>query len=230
MKHTYKKHLLFLVTLAGGLILSYFLVDTFLELREELNEKDLASFDDSVADLAMQIRSAPLTGFFKIVSFFGDQTFYLIALPIMAFFIYRAYGKFNVAIQAAVVLSIVALTNNLLKELIERPRPAVPHLVEASSSSFPSGHVVTSVAFFGFLIYIFWRSDLKRIIKLLLTIALGVIIFLIGTSRIYLGVHYASDVIAGIIAGGFFLLVFILAFYVQRYIKNNNHRQGNQTP
>jgi len=95
-----------------------------------------------------------------------------------------------------------ALLNLFLKDAFQRARPAIPHIVLAGGYSFPSGHSMGSVLFFGGLAYVLMfsteRSGLQRILAVVLcTIAA----LLIGFSRIYLGVHYLSDVIAGYTAG-----------------------------
>lgn len=82
-------------------------------------------------------------------------------------------------------------------------------LVEESGYSFPSGHSFVSIAFYGFLIYLIINSKLKKQTKIVLSIVLASLILLIGISRIYLGVHYPSDVTAGFIGGAIYLMIFI---------------------
>ncbi|MGK7389812.1 MAG: phosphatase PAP2 family protein [Candidatus Cyclobacteriaceae bacterium M2_1C_046] len=219
----HKKNLAFIITLGAGLLISGLLVNAFLELLEELSEQELAPFDDAVAGFVKDIRSGPLTDFFTYATKLSDQEFYFIATPILAVIIYFIYGRLTKAVRLTLVLIVASTINLLLKDFIERPRPKGEHLVEVSTASFPSGHTVSSVAFYGFLIYIFWMSDLNRIHKIWITVLLGLIILSVGFSRIYLGVHYTTDVIAGFLAGGFFLLIFILSLYIARYVKKNKN-------
>ena len=218
-----KKLLGFFIILAIGLLTAIILVNLFLDLREEMGEKDLAPFDDHIAEKMKSTRSDGLTEFFTGITFFGDLKFYLIAMALMTAVIYKVYGNFETTIKSAIILAFAGVMQIVLKDFIERPRPTGEHLVEVSSTSFPSGHAVSSAAFFGFLIYIFWKSDVNYWIKTLLTVVFSFFILSIGLSRVYLGVHYASDIIGGWIAGGFFLVIFILAFYAVKFIKNNNH-------
>lgn len=218
----YRKTIVFIFILAAGFYVAAHLVDAFLEILEGVSQKQFASIDDKILRFVQKNRTNTLTDIFKVVTFFGDQTIYLILLPAISFIIYKIYGRVEKAVQLILVVIIASLLNILLKDFIERNRPIGEHLVEVSSYSFPSGHTVSSLTFYGFLIYIFWTSGLKHIYKVVVTIPLILIILGVAISRIYLGVHYPSDVVAGLLAGGFFLLVFILAIYTTRFIKNNN--------
>jgi membrane-associated phospholipid phosphatase len=114
------------------------------------------------------------------------------------------------------------LLNLITKFFFHRQRPIIPHLVEASGLSFPSGHSMVSASFYGLLIYLSWHNITDRKWHHVFTFLLVITIFLIGCSRIYLHVHYATDVIAGFSAG--FLWV-ILGVYglrrLERYSKRN---------
>ena len=91
-----------------------------------------------------------------------------------------------------------ALLNQVLKAIVQRPRPDVAlRLVHAGGYSFPSGHSMAAMAFFGLLIWLVWRTVEDKRIRVLICSALAVLIALIGFSRIYLAVHYFTDVIAG---------------------------------
>lgn len=95
----------------------------------------------------------------------------------------------------------------LLKQLFQRKRPLSPLLKSAKGLSFPSGHAIIAVTFYGLLIYILQHSITIDWLKWLVTVLVTVLIILIGFSRIYLRVHYASDVAAGFIIGLLWLLI-----------------------
>jgi undecaprenyl-diphosphatase len=95
----------------------------------------------------------------------------------------------------------------LLKQLFQRKRPLSPLLKAAKGLSFPSGHAIMAVTFYGLLIYILQHSITIDWLKWLVTVLVTVLIILIGFSRIYLRVHYASDVAAGFIIGLLWLLI-----------------------
>jgi membrane-associated phospholipid phosphatase len=97
--------------------------------------------------------------------------------------------------------------NQLLKNLVQRPRPD-DMLVDASGYSFPSGHSMVAMAFFGLLIWMIWHYDRDRIERRVACPLLCILILGIGFSRVYLGVHYASDVIAGFCASLAWLVLY----------------------
>lgn len=99
----------------------------------------------------------------------------------------------------------------LLKQIYHRGRPSINQAIDAIGFSFPSGHSMGSVVFYGFLIYLIVRSDHRRVFKTVSSIILVIFIVLIGTSRIYLGAHFPSDVIAGFLAGTIWLILCLSA-------------------
>lgn len=110
----------------------------------------------------------------------------------------------------AVNLALSSLLNLGLKMLVQRPRPEGFRLAVESGFSFPSGHSMAAMAFFGLIVWLVWHYEQDHRRRLLLTAALGIVIVLIGVSRIYLGVHYASDVL-----GGFCASIIWLVFYTR---------------
>ena len=95
----------------------------------------------------------------------------------------------------------------LLKSLFKRKRPLAPLLRAVRGLSFPSGHAIISVTFYGLLIYIFFHTVKNNELNYLLTALLIILILLIGFSRVYLRVHYMSDVLAGFIIGVLWLFI-----------------------
>lgn len=99
--------------------------------------------------------------------------------------------------------------NIILKNLVQRPRPIEYRLIDETGYSFPSGHSMVSTAFYGFIIYLIYSKIKNKKIKWTLIILLSFLILTIGTSRIYLGVHYTSDVIAGFLISISYLVIYI---------------------
>ena len=114
-------------------------------------------------------------------------------------------GKRN-KILILINVIVTTLLNQLLKNVFQRGRP-IDSIIEESGYSFPSGHSMVSMAFYGFLIYLVYKSNIKY--KGLIVGLLSVLIVLIGISRIYLGVHYPTDVIGGFTLSLSYLLLFI---------------------
>lgn len=103
------------------------------------------------------------------------------------------------AIGAAIALNLacVAALNEILKSIMCRPRPSVTRLAVEHGFSFPSGHAMASTAFYGFLIYLIHRYMRDAAAKWTLIALLALLVPVIMATRVYLGVHYVSDVLAG---------------------------------
>lgn len=117
----------------------------------------------------------------------------------------------NKKIKLSLMINLIGVTiiNNLFKVIIARTRPDINRLVDETGYSFPSGHAITSMVFYGYLIYLIYKYVDNRKIKIPLMIFLILLIPIIGLSRIYLGVHYTSDVLGGFLLGTVYLILFI---------------------
>ena len=149
-----------------------------------------------------------LTNIFKTVTEFGDAIILIIiTLLILLVFKERTFG-FLVAIN--LVLSFVL--GQIVKLIFIRERPTINVLIDIGGYSFPSGHSTVSMAFYGFLIYLCYKKIDNKILKWFLIILQALLILTIGYSRIYLGAHFPSDVIAGFSLGLSFLIIYIKVF------------------
>lgn len=149
------------------------------------------------------------TPIFKVITKFSG-TIILIVIAILLF-IFIKEKKIGLAIL--INLGMAPLTNQIIKQFFRRPRPALEYrLIEESGFSFPSGHSMTSMAFYGFLIYLIYKKINNKVLKWFLISLLSLLILSIGFSRIYLGVHYFTDVCAGFIEAICYLIVFITVF------------------
>ena len=125
--------------------------------------------------------------------------------PSLYFFIYRKHKWFAIRI-ASLSLSSVVLSFSL-KAFFKRDRPLLPILGDAGGYSFPSGHAMIGIVFYGLFIYIIWHEVKQKWPRIFLIILLSLLILLISFSRIYLRVHYPSDVIAGLAVGFIWLVL-----------------------
>ena len=115
----------------------------------------------------------------------------------------------RIAVSVVSNLVLIALLNNILKLIVHRARPTGFRLIEETGYSFPSGHSMVSMAFYGYLIYLIYKNVRNTKLRWTLMIGFGLLIFIIGMSRIYLGVHYTSDVFAGFLFSLGYLIVYI---------------------
>ena len=116
------------------------------------------------------------------------------------------------AMLFAAVVAGAGILNQILKVGFHRDRPAFHRLIEQAGYAFPSGHSMSAFAFYGAVAYLFWRHIPTRWGRGLMILAGTVMTAAIGVSRIYLGVHYPSDVIGGYLAGGFWLAASIWVY------------------
>jgi membrane-associated phospholipid phosphatase len=179
-------------------------------LVEDLLTGDpIVRFDRVVDDYLHSHATAPLTTFFLVVTAFGSLEAMVILGVVVAAILARGRRWTLLGTWLAAVAG-SALIDWLLKGLFQRPRPHFAHpLLVESSYSFPSGHAMESFVAYGMLAYlaVLWLRTWEARVAVICGAALLVV--LIGFSRMYLGVHYFSDVIAGYAAGGVWLSALI---------------------
>jgi len=141
------------------------------------------------------------------ITFLGKHQFLIPANLILIFYflLVKKQNWFSIRVITIAISSLVLML--LLKQLFQRKRPLSPLLKAARGLSFPSGHAIMAVTFYGLLIYILQHSITIDWLKWLITVLVILLIILIGFSRVYLRVHYASDVAAGFIIGLLWLLL-----------------------
>jgi len=141
------------------------------------------------------------------ITFLGKHQFLIPANLILIFYFLLITNQnwFSIRVITIAISSLVLML--LLKQLFQRKRPLSPLLKAAKGLSFPSGHAIMAVTFYGLLIYILQHIIVTDWLKYLLTVLVIALIILIGFSRVYLRVHYASDVLGGFIIGLLWLLI-----------------------
>ena len=107
-------------------------------------------------------------------------------------------------------IAIIAILNQVLKRILQRPRPTEFRIIEETGYSFPSGHSMVSMAFYGYLIYLIYKYIKNKYVKCISIVLLSILICSIGISRIYLGVHYTSDVLGGFLISVSYLIIYIM--------------------
>jgi len=149
------------------------------------------------------------TSFLQAVTFLGSHKFLIPANLLLAFYFLfiKKHRWYSINVPVVALGGLLLMT--LLKQFFNRPRPLVPLLEPVRGLSFPSGHALMSVSFYGLLIYLIWENVKEPIRKWLLISFLVILILLIGFSRIYLRLHYFSDVVAGFSIGVIWLSVSI---------------------
>ncbi len=162
-------------------------------------------FDMTIYNLISNLSFPLVDGFWLVMTTFASPIFLLSVLAV--FLVVVRDKKYGILLFFNTIN--IFLLNQILKLIFSRPRPFDLMLIDESGYSFPSGHTMIALAFYGFLIYIIWQLNLNKKIKKIITTVLIILIPLIGLSRIYLGVHYPSDVLGGFILALAYLIVFI---------------------
>ncbi|MDC6405938.1 MULTISPECIES: phosphatase PAP2 family protein [Maribacter] len=212
--HAKDSRLPYIITVIVSLVIVVGGINLFIELTDTLKTDTLARYDTAVTDYIISFRNPSLTTFFKFVTDIGDVTGYLIVLMLFVLLSWRIIKSWKYVLQSVVVLVLATLSNMALKRFVDRARPGIEHLVTVKTLSYPSGHAMGAMAFFGFLIYLISKLRINRIFKYSLMVLVALLILSIGISRIYLGVHYPSDVAGGFIAGFIWVVFCILIFDV----------------
>ena len=185
----------------------------FLALAEDVFHKEIMKGDiigyKIISTFLISDFTTPIA---KFITNFGGAIF-LIILTITLFILIK-----NKKIGLSIILNLIVITglNQILKYILQRPRPTEYRLIEETGFSFPSGHSMVSMAFYGYLIYLIYKYVKNKYLKWTLIVLLGILICTIGISRIYLGVHYTSDVLGGFLISLSYLIVYTLI--VNRYL------------
>ena len=184
-------------------------------ILEDVLEDEILKLDIYGYDLVSKfLISDFVTPIAKNITHLGGAIF-LITLSLILLLIIK---NKKIGILIWLNLGISVLLNQALKFIIQRPRPTEFRIINESGYSFPSGHSMVSAAFYGFLIYLIYKNVKNKYLKWSLITLLSLVILTIGISRIYLGVHYTSDVIAGLLISVSYLIIFI--HFAKDFMKN----------
>ena len=168
-------------------------------------------FDTFVYELVISTRCDFLDKFFKFITDLGDKSF-IIGLVVGVVLVLRNTTGY---LYATLAIDTV-ITNFIFKQLIRRDRPDVLKLIKQGGFSFPSGHSMISMSMYGMLIYLCYKKIKNKYIKWIICSLLCILILSIGLSRVYLGVHYISDVLGGFILS--FVMVVLYTELINKYL------------
>ena len=217
----YNIHVPYIITASIALAIVIGGIKLFIELTEELKSSVLAQFDTTISEFIVSFRSPALTKYFVIVTDIGDVYGYLVVFLGCSFLFYFIFKSLKYVGQLTLVMALALSSNVILKQIINRARPDLEHLVTVETLSYPSGHAMTAMAFYGFLIYLLYRFKINSFLKFGISALLVVLILSIGISRIYLGVHYPSDIAGGFIAGFIWVVFCALIFNVLKIFRED---------
>jgi undecaprenyl-diphosphatase len=179
------------------------------------------SFDANAFDLVRPYISTTNTQIMRFITFFATGEFLVPANLLLAlFFLLKKHRWYSLRIPVVSLGSFIVMWS--AKAYFSRVRPDDPVYKAAMGFSFPSGHAMSAMTFYGLIIFLVWKYVHNATLKWILTVLLIVFIHLIGFSRIYLRVHYASDVMAGFSLG---IIWLVLSLWVMHRIEKYTKRE-----
>lgn len=184
--------------------------------------ENISSFDDIIRIPIYGLRNEDVTIFMKAITLMGNWEV-VIAICLMLLILKKTIKTYGIPIVCGTIA--VTIINNIIKVIVKRPRPDdIVHLVLEHSYSFPSGHSITSMFLYGMMIYLIYNNMQSSRYRTFAIIALLIPALGVGVSRIYLGVHYPSDVLAGWLLGIVVIasiVICLLSFFSDSSIKEN---------
>lgn len=178
----------------------------FLALAEDVFNHDIMHGDiigyDFISHYLINDFTTPMM---KTITWCGGAICLVLLTIILFIFLKNKRDSVLIGIN----LVTITLLNQIFKFILQRPRPEGYRIINEVGYSFPSGHSMISMAFYGFLIYLIYKNVVNKYVKWTLIIFLTFLIISIGISRIYLGVHYTSDVLAGFLVSISYLILYI---------------------
>jgi undecaprenyl-diphosphatase len=187
------------LVLVLGFVAAIISLYLFADLSEGVASQETQQLDLTVLEWLRQFNSPTLDLAARVFSALGSEVVAVLLVVLLGVLARRR--RWGAAVALLLTTGGAQLLNNVLKGLFERTRPApVTGLIPVQAFSFPSGHAMVSAAFYFFLAYLGWRVIRGRWRPLWVG-ALLTLVLLIGLSRLYLGVHYFTDVVAGYLAG-----------------------------
>lgn len=190
-----------------GLVASLFSALVFYKVTDKVVDNETSFIDNFFVQLFYNLRTQELTDIMKFFSFVGMDIIIILSIIIPLFLFVKK--RFRDSILFTTMISLGMVINYSLKLLIQRERPIGFALIEEPTFSFPSGHSMNSFIFFVTIAYFVYKYSKNRVLTILVFLTSGMFIFMIGISRVYLGVHYPSDILGGYIAG----FLWIASFY-----------------
>lgn len=196
MKKNIKKYLKLTIAIIALIIFTYIAINVF--------KKEIFTWDTSIYNYLMQKRNIKLNELVILFTELGGAIVITIITILLLIFTKKEHKK-----MILINVIFITLLNQILKIIFMRPRPEIMRLIDENGYSFPSGHSMVSTAFYGLLIYLIYKNVKNKYLKWFGCIALSLTILGICLSRIYLGVHYASDVVGGLVFSIAYLIIYI---------------------
>lgn len=200
------------VRLLGAFILTLGCLIGFSMMAIAISRHELLMFDTKAISVIQGIEFPVLTSIMKFFTMIGNTESIIVLSTFALLVLFLGSKNHSEFVLFFVVIIGTPIINRILKDVFHRTRPDFHRLIEIGGYSFPSGHAMNAMAFYGIIVFILWRHISSRLGRTVLIILSSLFILTIGFSRVYLGVHFPSDIIAGYLASGFWLTISIWVF------------------
>ncbi|MFD1929674.1 phosphatase PAP2 family protein [Sporosarcina siberiensis] len=199
-------------------------------IASAISSESIVDFDRTVIDFVQGMETTWLTTALKGFTWIGSVYFVApIGLLIVGYLYFKLHYRHQAVLFATVMIGTVVV-NFLLKIYFKRERPEIHKIMEANGFSFPSGHTMMAFSLYAIIAYIAWRNVRTTLSRVLLFLFAVTMIIVIGMSRIYLGVHFPSDVIGGLAASALWLTIAISVYAFYQDHQKKKLSSLNSTP
>jgi membrane-associated phospholipid phosphatase len=202
----------------------------FLVLALEIGQQDwVVRFDHSLSSSLHEHSTVSAAWIFQLISVFGDAST-LASVGLLCIIVLAVTRYWRLFFLWTTSLPGAGMLNQFLKNTFQRQRPHLPNpWVAESGWSFPSGHAMCSLVIYGLLAYSICFLPTSRTLRLSFGILAILLVIAIGFSRLYLGVHYFSDVIAGYLAAAFWLVLCVTGNQAARCLRMDGRSEMDRT-
>lgn len=212
-KHVNKKKHIFTKRDILLLLCNFFSIFLFSKMLQDVLDKETTFYFDLWSQQKIAVlQHSLLTKMMVVITTLFSPTILILFSLLLCLYFWHKKQKTNAALLSIIMVGAMALTL-LIKEIIQRARPENMLLLE-TGYSFPSGHATIAAVFFCFIIYLFYDKIENTLRRYLFAAANIFVILLIGFSRMYLQVHWFSDIIAGFCLGMFWFTIVILGLKI----------------
>ena len=189
--------------IAGGALICF----AFIAYQIATNE--VLEFDTVIREWVYTLRNSLTKGILIPCTYLGNWQS-LVSLALILILIPKT--RRNIGIPMAITAISSTIIYGIVKALFQRPRPDIAlHLIDQGGYSFPSGHSMNGMVFFGILIYLIRKSCNNKMVANTLTVLLSLLVITIGFSRVFVGVHFPTDILGGWSLGIALLMVAMIA-------------------
>ncbi|WP_413645498.1 phosphatase PAP2 family protein [Marinococcus sp. PL1-022] len=211
------------ILIIAGLLTLFTTAFLFLEMGEKVLEQETFRIDQTAQNIVSALNTDILQSMMGLITEGGSVTWLTVGAAITTIYLlfFSSFSRWTAVFFAVNMIGISIITT-VLKNFFSRQRPEVLAAYDGTGYSFPSGHSTGAVTFYGFLAYLVIRSTLATVWKWVFGVLLSLAALLVAVSRMFLDVHYFTDVLAGISAGLFWLLICIIALELTLW---NKHRR-----